>query len=246
MAITDNLVSYWKLDEASGNALDAHGSNNLTDNNTVGAATGKVSGARDFESSSTQYFSHGSNSDFVCGDIDVTWACWVQLESKTSDMVVFAKLDRAEAFPYVCKYVSSSDRFVFTANTGGATTVTANNFGSPSTVTWYYIVVWHDSVANTINIRVNNGTADSASFSAGLNDTFQSSTPFGIGAQFIFQSGEVTWDGLIDEFGFWKGRCLSGAELTTLYNGGAGLAYPFSAGSGTTITVYRSLLGVGV
>ncbi len=36
-----------------------------------------------------------------------------------------------------------------------------------------------------------------------------------------------TWDGLIDEVGFWKGRVLSGAERTELYNAGAGRDYAY-------------------
>ena len=35
-----SLISYWNLNEESGNAIDQHGSNDLTDNNTVTAAQG--------------------------------------------------------------------------------------------------------------------------------------------------------------------------------------------------------------
>ena len=34
------LVSFWNLDEAAGNRLDSHGTNNLIDNNTVGSVPG--------------------------------------------------------------------------------------------------------------------------------------------------------------------------------------------------------------
>lgn len=37
-----DLVSFWHLNEPSGVRYDAHGSNNLTDNNTVGVATGPL------------------------------------------------------------------------------------------------------------------------------------------------------------------------------------------------------------
>ena len=37
-----NLVSFWHLNEPSGTRYDAHGSNDLTDNNTVGVTTGPV------------------------------------------------------------------------------------------------------------------------------------------------------------------------------------------------------------
>lgn len=44
-----NLVSWWELDENSGTRADKHGSNTLTDNNTVTAADGKV----DYEAATT-------------------------------------------------------------------------------------------------------------------------------------------------------------------------------------------------
>ena len=56
MALIDSLGGYWKMDEASGDALDSHGSNNLTDNDTVAASTdGKINGARDFEKGFSEY-----------------------------------------------------------------------------------------------------------------------------------------------------------------------------------------------
>src|SRR6266404_503553 len=44
-----NLVSYWKLDEASGNAVDSVGTNTLTANHAPGSMAGKVNGARNFD-----------------------------------------------------------------------------------------------------------------------------------------------------------------------------------------------------
>lgn len=40
MALTDNLISWWSLDEASGTRYDSHGTNHLTDNNTVSSEAG--------------------------------------------------------------------------------------------------------------------------------------------------------------------------------------------------------------
>ena len=36
---TDQLVAFWPLDEASGDAVDSYGSNDLTENGTVSATT---------------------------------------------------------------------------------------------------------------------------------------------------------------------------------------------------------------
>lgn len=120
------------------------------------------------------------------------------------------------------------------SNGGGTdTTVTANTFGAISAATWYFVVAWHDSVSNQIGISVN-GTADTAAHSAGV---FDGTGPFAIGARVNATSDY--WDGLIDEFGFWR-RVLSGAEITELYNAGAGRDYAYIAGgaAGPVIPVF--------
>ena len=94
----------------------------------------------------------------------------------------------------------------------------AGNFGSPSTAAWIFIVAWHDSSANTINIKVNNGTANSASYSSGVNDD---TSPFVLGAT---NTGAGFMDGRIDQVGVWK-RVLTADEQTFLYNNGNGRAY---------------------
>ena len=42
MALTDSIVAYWKLEEASGSRADVVGGNTLTDNNTVTGNPGKL------------------------------------------------------------------------------------------------------------------------------------------------------------------------------------------------------------
>jgi hypothetical protein len=42
MALTDNLLAYYKLDESSGNAFDSFAGKTLTNNNTVGFAAALI------------------------------------------------------------------------------------------------------------------------------------------------------------------------------------------------------------
>ena len=74
-----DLQGWWKLDEASGSAVDSHGSNTLTQTGTVGAATGKIDGARDF--STSNYFSIASNASLSTGDISFSLACWAKFDA---------------------------------------------------------------------------------------------------------------------------------------------------------------------
>lgn len=230
MALIDNLISYWKLDETSGDAVDAHGSNTLTEHGTggVGAATGIINGARDFEETENDYFSHADNSDLSTGDIDFTFQAWIKFESKTNARGILGKWVSGQ-YEYIIYYNVGSDRLQwFVSSNGSATTsVTANNLGSPSIGTWYLIHAWHDSVNNEIGIAVNAGTADTLSYSSGVND---GTAEFNLGRN---QDGPDFFDGLIDEVGFWK-RVLTSGERTSLYNGGAGFGYPFVSGGGVS------------
>lgn len=231
MALSDNLISYWSLDEASGDAIDAHGTNDLTDTNTVGAATGKVDGARDFEESASEYFSHADNSDLSTGDIDFTFACWVNAESFTgSNQRIICKINNAvTVLEYDFYYRGSESRFYFDVYNGSSLVgrVAANTFGAPSTATWYFVVGRHRGGAtNEIDISVNDGGFDSAATTGAPADT---AAPFSIGS--LAGLAGTFWDGLIDEVAFWK-RSISDAEVTELYNSGNGRDYAYVSGGG--------------
>jgi hypothetical protein len=239
VALADNLTAYWSCDEASGNLLDSHGGNDLTDNNTVGSGTGKVSGGRDFEADSSEYFSIADNADLSTGDIDFTLQAWVQLESKGSVRVIVGKWPAVGNFEYLLYYDSGADRFtaVVSSNGSNVISVVANNLGSPSTGTWYLIHFWHDSVNNLIGISANAGAADTTAHSGGVRD---GNGPLNVGRN---DDGDTHfWDGLIDEIGFWK-RVLTSDERTELYNGGSGRDYAYITGGAAPTNATRLLGG---
>ena len=222
MALSDNLIEIWKLDEASGGALATIDSgNNLTDNNSVGADTGKISGARSFSNASSKYLSCASNASLQTGNIDFTLAAWINpsVVPPASDRIIAAK-GQTNWMEY--EWVIETKRATFYAyydDVGGGSSVKANNFGDLSVDTWYFVVAWHDSVNNIIGISVN-GTSNTLSYSSGCT---AGNSDFRIGAG--NNSGVFApFDGLIDELAFWK-RVLTSDEQTQLYNGGSGLAY---------------------
>lgn len=229
MALTDILVSYWRLDEASGNAIDSHSTNDLTDNNTVGSGTGKINNGRDFELSNSEDFSKADNASLSTGDIDFTLSLWINRESAVQQGLI-SKFG-GSTNEYGLWIWSGDQRPYLTVFAGGSGQV---GWGAALDVaTWYHIVAWHDSVNNQIGIVVNAGTPVTASYSGGLND---SDSDFRIG-----QYSGSYMDGIIDEVGFWK-RVLTSDERTQLYNGGAGLSYDDFAPAGGGI-IGASLIG---
>ena len=212
-----SLISYWKLEEASGSRADIYGTNTLTDNNTVTQQTGKLGNCAQFTALNMEKLSIASNSGLKPLASSFTITAWVYLDSKPAVGRIVAKNGSSGTdSEYAIWYYSVDDRLRFNVAYGSTSGLNANNLGSPSLATWYFIVAWVDAAADTMNIQVNNGTADSTAMSSTLSDT---STEFDIGSDSI---GNY-FDGRIDSVGFWK-RVLTVAERTALYNSGSGRA----------------------
>lgn len=219
MALTDNLISYWKMDEASGNALDAVGTNPLTAVNGPASVPGKIGAARSLVRSSGQYFTHASNSDFQV-TADYTFAAWVYFNSFPAAMAIAIK---GQLIAGTCEWaLIAGGSSVLRYGRGGALnsgTVNVNVTGI-----WYYVMCWQDSVNLKLGLCVNNQASPDLISIAAINPP--ANDPFYIGND----SGTTRYlDGYVDEVGFWK-RTLTSAERTTLWNGGAGLSYPFVTG----------------
>jgi hypothetical protein len=223
--LTDDLVAYWNLNETDGTRYDSVGSNDLTDNNTVTQATGKVGSSAQFSSANSEYLSINDNEELSLGDMDFTVSAWVYMTDKTNNAIIEKGSGWAGESEYSLYYRDDVDRFRFHVGHGvydDYAILNADSLGSPELNTWYHIVAWHDAVDDTINIQVNDGPVDSASYSGG---SYNSGGLLRVGGSFSADS----MDGRIDSVGFWK-RKLTPEERTYLYNSGVGTEYPFING----------------
>jgi hypothetical protein len=219
--LTD-LISYWKMDEVSGNAVDSHGTNTLTPDGTgtIGTAAGKIATSRSLLAASAQSFSIADNASVSLGDIDCTITGWFNATTLPVFDFVSKDIEAGSDREYLVGYNGSRMRFGVFSSAGAFTQVVANTFGGLSTGTWYFIAAWHDAVNNVLGISVN-GTADTLSYSNGIRDA---AARFAIGSRGAISN---RLDGSIDEIGLWK-RMLTSGERSQIYNAGSGLAYPFS------------------
>jgi hypothetical protein len=226
--LTDDLIAFWQLEEASGIRYDSHLSHNLTDNNTVGQATGKVGEAGDFERDNSEYLSIVPDAGLKVGDVDFTasgW-CYMETDGTTNGFIMIGQFanaspsDDTDAWYITFRdHPADNDDFSFTISTADGTLVSVDDGGGHVKDTWFFIVLWFDASANTMNFQVNNGTA--VTTATGSNYPSTNSTAFTIGAN----AGPAGyWDGRLDQWGFWK-RTLTSAEKTFLYNSGNGRTY---------------------
>jgi hypothetical protein len=218
--LTD-LVAYWKLDETAGTRFDSVSANDLSDNGGVGFGIGKIGNAASFVNANNEYLSRPMVPDLqLTGDLSLS--CWFKLDASASPSAYYGLVssdtnasDRGLRLEW--DVIAQTSRFVIFDSVGGVFAIAT--WGTTLSVdTWYHVIAWYDSTADTANITINNGIPVSVTGS-GVVET--AATTFYVG----LRDGEPMW-GLIDEVGIWS-RVLTAAERTQLYNGGAGLTYPF-------------------
>jgi len=228
-----NLISYWPLNESSNGSApvtraDAHNGNDLTDNDNKPSGTGLVySLAADFPTAGALI--HTDNAPLSMGNIDFTFAAWANLSDKTANRFILSKGNiLGGGSEYRLYYDQPTNRFTMSVNgslaNGDGSLARADGLGSPSVDTWYFVVGWYDSTANLTRICVNDGTVtDGQAQSLGAVDGD------GIFAVGYALGVDEFWLGQIGPVMVWK-RLLTSGEITTLYNGGAGLTYAAMSG----------------
>ena len=211
--LSGNIVSRWKLDEASGSRADSVGSNTLTDNNTVTSAAGQFSvDAADFELGNTEYLSKTDTASLsITGDL--TFAAWVQLESYPGYRVLMSKFDPDTPIrSYAFRIDGDSNRMEFlTSSDGTATDGYSLMSYSFSAGTWYHMAIVYDASEGEAAYYINGAQV-------GATQTGYPTSIFD-GAQ-DFQLGKEStryWDGLMQDAILWNAE-LTSANVTSLYD----------------------------
>lgn len=216
MALSTNLVSYWKLDEASGNASDSVASSTLS-NNSVSYSTGKINNGASFSGSTSSYFNTASVSGLNQTG-PRTIAMWVKPNSVTGYCNLWSKSqssnENGELFIH-------DGKLRFEARFGGTYQTPEETTASISTGSWKHVVMTYDS--SNVKFYVNGSLTYTSSSISGTTPTNTSDLTLGTRRS---PSIDSPYNGMIDEVGFWS-RALTSTEVTELYNSGAGLSYPF-------------------
>jgi hypothetical protein len=130
-----------------------------------------------------------------------------------------------------------SDQYYFQLNhtsltwyfvvSGGGAGGTAALAGSAITLgTWHHLVGQFDTGSKNTSIVIDNGAP--VSVASGIIDPYQAAPRvFSIGSN--GNGGGFPYDGTIDGLSLWN-RLLAAGEIAQLWNGGAGLEYPFPGG----------------
>ena len=87
ISLPTSLVSYYELEETSGERADSHGSDTLTDNNTVTSGTGIQGDAAVFVSTNSEYLSDTTHSAPTGGN-PRSFSCWVKSSTNSEQSIL--------------------------------------------------------------------------------------------------------------------------------------------------------------
>jgi len=245
MALTDNLISYYKLDESSGNAADSVGSNTLTNTSTSYSA-GKINNCASFNGSSSKLVSGNSA---IAAFTSLSFGGWVYINS--DNVTIFNQI-----FEYTGNY--RHYRIYYTPVGGGYGRIYLQEMEGNGS---YWAVISSDILSSSIvgswhHIigTVTNGSqviyVDGASSNTGTNTMHPPSNTSLISLGYDSNFGNY-YSSKVDEFGVWN-RILTSGEVSSLYNGGSGLQYPFTPTSniksinGVAYANIKSVNGVAI
>ncbi len=214
--LNNGIVSYWKLDDLAGPAIDSANGNDGTVVGATQGVAGKIGMA---------YLFNGTGDHVNFGDLSlnglgaITISVWVyphtfgQLGGRVFD-------DRITTG--VIAFIGSGNKWSFFVNT--ATGTFRQETTTNATVTyneWHHLASIY--TGTDIKIYVDADDKPTITNSAGSGNLVNAGDDLLMGDN---HASNRAYDGVIDEAGVWN-RALTPTEITELYNGGAGLTYPF-------------------
>lgn len=218
MALTTNLLYYYKLD---GNSTDSVAAANGTDTSiTYSAGNGKIVQGAGFNGSSSQIAL--PNNDWS-GTTGFSISAWIKTTTTAASSIL--QRDNVSGAGRIFQFGLEPDagvaklRFIrFSGTTTVITNIMSTNVGDGA---WHHCVCTFD---NTVGSKIYVDGINVASDAVTTNNRGGTgSTPY-IGS---FNGGSSWMNGAIDEVGIWN-RGITAAEVTSLYNGGSGNQYPFT------------------
>lgn len=219
--LLNGLVSYWNLNEESGTRADSVGSNNLSDNNTVGFTAGVNSNAASFVAASTEWLSVDDNASLSMAG-SFTWNMWAKINGTSARF--FIGKDQSGGREIAIGQGNASGSPAFTMFLFNAAEQFIQPILAASADEWHMFTVRYDVGTGKVTLNVDAAANDPwpLALAGAVADT---ATPLNFGRR-SFVGSNGYFNGPLDEVGLWS-RMLTDPELAELYNAGAGKFYPF-------------------
>jgi len=221
MALATSIVSYWKLDDASGNAIDAHASNDGVVTSATQGETGILNDCYLFDGTN-DYITVPDNSAL---DIDGTKSFSISAWVKTTDTgaeYLFNKRYTDGAGAGWSVLVNGGYLDTYWKDSTGQTIASTNDGTQVNDGDWHHVGLSFNLATGSLTRYVDGSQTGTVDTNTNLDD-MSNARSFYIGC---VDAPASFFSGNIDEIGIWA-KVLTADEFTELYNGGIPLAYPF-------------------
>lgn len=214
------LVSYWNLDEASGDRADSHGSNTLADNNTVTSVTNSYPAnlpgvVANFTAANNEYLT--ASASLVNGQAAFTVSAWAYHVANSLDELVW------DGTTYGVQIETDRDVTCYASATQYEQTTDTGIWPEGQ---WIHIVYVFDGSQATendrIKIYINGALITNVSNPVAPPTSLSSAGPFTVGR---YPGGGFNWDGLASSIAIWN-SALDSAQVAELFNSGDGAPLP--------------------
>ncbi len=211
LSVLTNLVSYWKLDESSGNATDTIGSNTLTNTNTVTYSAGKVNNGATMVSASSQELKITDGSQ-VGLDItgNLTIAYWFKRSSGSK--VHVGKYNSTGGQKSYLLQVYSDNNIYFDISGTGVNDIYFTSTATTTDTGWNHLVGVYNG--STLVVYLNGSLLAGSTTGVVPASLADSASDFSIGKYDANYS-----DAQYDEVGIWS-KALTSEEVTSVYTTG--------------------------
>lgn len=178
--ISNGLVGYWTMDEASGDIGDSSGNaKTLTNTNSTAFTSGVFGNAADIVPSSSNYF-YGTDSEALSVSDEMTISAWVNPDVVTASTQynIVGKWDM-ELKSYLLALYGDEVRLYLDSSDYYVQTISADL----STGSWYHISATFNAQTGTVNIYINGALKETSSYGTIPNNIYDDPGFFVIGSQ---------------------------------------------------------------
>ena len=226
MALTDNLVNYWKFDETSGStASDSVGTNNGTLSNTrvfSGAAAGKINTCADFTQGDDNITMTSVGATKTGNNHAIS--LWIWIPSSFSSDVTRRGFFGWDSNQWTAVLMKETDNKLYFRVLDSGAWETVGSTSAYNGNAWNHVVGLMN-YNGTSYLYLNGSLIGTGQACTGQQTGRVNTAKFGLSYQYFDAQGRVK----VDEVGVWK-RTLTTDEIASLYNSGNGFAYPFVSG----------------
>ena len=220
---TTGIEAHWRFDGLSGGLVQDEVNNH--DLAPFGGTFGPGLIGNEIRLTTPSGYLLNADVEFFMGDIKFGMTGWVKPTALLgATEVICGRWSSAGTREYRL-VITTGGQLRFDVSSDGTAIASVTHPHALVLNTRVFFACWHDPVLNTINIKVNLEAAASAGHAGGV---FAGGIAIYFAVGYDEATANATLNAALDSVSVFKNAFPDDANLVALYNGGAGLDYPFS------------------